>query len=353
MQHHKYNYLFEIQFLGIRYSGWQFIEGQSTVEGMLRKTLKFIWGHDNFKTFGAGRTDAKVSAEQFFVHVFSDEQISSDFVGLMNFNLPADIAMLSYSVKPKGYNALAEVKSKEYHYKVGKSQIKNVFEAANNSSISRVIVISSASIFDGMKHDSPHLDMTPELKFRPKHNYGASKYDAELVCLGQPKEKWIGLRPRAVFGKGDKTLIPRLKRLIGKNHYKTIGNGEHLIDVTCLSNFIDAVCLAIKVPSESLGKFYNISNGDPRTFNSIMQTYVSKYSSSYKQRKIPYYPVFLLAHFNNLIANLVPGKKWEPRITPYGLRQVTTSLILDISGAKEALGWTPKLTFEQGMEELE
>jgi len=243
--------------------------------------------------------------------------------------------------------------SKKRFFQTNVQGTKNVFEAANNSSISRVIVISSASIFDGMKHDSPHLDMTPELKFRPKHNYGASKYDAELVCLGQPKEKWIGLRPRAVFGKGDKTLIPRLKRLIGKNHYKTIGNGEHLIDVTCLSNFIDAVCLAIKVPSESLGKFYNISNGDPRTFNSIMQTYVSKYSSSYKQRKIPYYPVFLLAHFNNLIANLVPGKKWEPRITPYGLRQVTTSLILDISGAKEALGWTPKLTFEQGMEELE
>ena len=130
MQHHKYNYLFEIQFLGIRYSGWQFIEGQSTVEGMLRKTLKFIWGHENFKTFGAGRTDAKVSAEQFFVHVFTDEQILSDFVELMNFNLPADIAMLSYSVKPKGYNALAKVKSKEYHYKVGKSQIKNVFDAA-------------------------------------------------------------------------------------------------------------------------------------------------------------------------------------------------------------------------------
>ena len=243
--------------------------------------------------------------------------------------------------------------SKKRFFQTNVQGTKNVFEAANNSSISRVIVISSASIFDGMKHDSPHLDMTPELKFRPKHNYGASKYDAELVCLGQPKEKWIGLRPRAVFGKGDKTLIPRLKRLIGKNHYKTIGNGEHLIDVTCLSNFIDAVCLAIKVPSESLGKFYNISNGDPRTFNSIMQTYVSKYSSSYKQRKIPYYPVFLLAHFNNIIANLVPGKKWEPRITPYGLRQVTTSLILDISGAKEALGWTPKLTFEQGMEELE
>jgi nucleoside-diphosphate-sugar epimerase len=243
--------------------------------------------------------------------------------------------------------------SKKKFFETNVQGTKNVFEAVKISSVSRVIAISSASIFDGMKHDLPHRDDIPEIKYRPTHHYGASKYDAELVCLSQSRDKWIGLRPRAVFGKGDQTLIPRLKKLIGKNHYKTIGNGQHLIDVTCLSNFIDAVCLAIDAPKDSLGKFYNISNGDPRTFNSIMQTYTSKYSSSFKQRKIPYYPVFLFAYFNNIIANLVPGRKWEPRITPYGLRQVTTSLVLDISGAKEALGWTPKMTFEQGMEELE
>jgi nucleoside-diphosphate-sugar epimerase len=32
---------------------------------------------------------------------------------------------------------------------------------------------------------------------------------------------------------------------------------------------------------------------------------------------------------------------------------VTKSLILDTSGAQQALNWRPKKTFEQGMEELE
>lgn len=313
--------------------------------GSLGTALMYRLKKENYSVLGLGFSESKINS-------LSDEGFDMRRCDI------GDLATLSDCIAESDVVIhcaafAAPFGSKKRFFQTNVQGTKNVFEAVNNSSVSRVIVISSASIFDGMKHDSPHLDMTPELKFRPKHNYGASKYDAELVCLSQSKDKWIGLRPRAVFGKGDKTLIPRLKRLIGKNHYKTIGNGEHLIDVTCLSNFIDAVCLAIKAPSDSLGKFYNISNGDPRTFNSIMQTYVSRYSSSHKQRKIPYYPVFLLAHFNNIIANLVPGKKWEPRITPYGLRQVTTSLVLDISGAKEALGWTPKLTFEQGMEELE
>ena len=230
---------------------------------------------------------------------------------------------------------------------------KNIFQAAKTSSVSRIVAISSASVFDGSRHERPHGDQTPNSQFRPRHPYGASKFDAEMVCHANEKDSWIGLRPRAVFGRGDQTLIPRLKKLIGKRHYKTIGAGEALIDVTCLSNFIDAVCLAITAPKESLGQFYNISNGDPRTFRTIMETYTSKFSNNHKQRKIPYLPVFLLAHLFNITASLVPGKKWEPSVTPYGLRQVTRSLILDTSGAQKALNWRPKKTFEQGMEELE
>ena len=243
--------------------------------------------------------------------------------------------------------------SKKKFFSTNVEGMKNIFSAAKNSSVSRIIAISSASIFDGMSHKNPHDDKTPDRKFRPRHPYGASKFDAELVCLSNDKDSWIGLRPRAVFGKGDQTLMPRLKRLIGKNHYKTIGAGDTLIDITCLSNFIDAVCLAIIAPKQSLGRFYNISNGDPRTFKSIMQTYTSKFSKNHKQRKIPYIPILVIAHIFNLIATLISGKKWEPSITPYGIRQVTSSLILDTSGAQEALNWSAKKTFEQGMEELE
>lgn len=243
--------------------------------------------------------------------------------------------------------------SKKKFFQTNVQGTKNIFQVAKQISISRILVVSSASIFDGMNHASPHSDDTPDIKFRPKHHYGASKFDAERFCLTQPRHMWIGLRPRAVFGKGDQTLLPRLKKLIGRNHYKTIGDGNCLIDVTCISNFVDAVCLAINTPSENLGKFYNISNGDARTFNSIMKAYTSKIGPNFKQRQLPYIPIFMLACLSNIVATLIPGKRWEPSLTPYGLRQVTNSLILDISGAKQALNWSPTKTFEQGMEELE
>ena len=230
---------------------------------------------------------------------------------------------------------------------------KNIFQIAKQKSIKKIVVISSASIFDKMSHDRPHGDATPPAQFRPTHHYSASKYDAEMFCLSQPKDLWIGLRPRAVFGKDDQTLLPRLKRLVGNNHYKTIGRGESLIDVTCLSNFVDAVCCAIEAPKAGHGKFYNISNGDPKKFNLIMKTYTDKFPGKFKQRKLPYVPIYLLAYLYKFAASLIPGKTWEPPLTPYGLRQVTSSMVLDISGAKQALQWQPSMSFEQGMEELE
>ncbi len=300
---------------------------------------------EGYSVIGLGRSQTKINKliEQDFKMKNSDitdiEQLSQEIT-----NCDVIVHCAAFAA-PFG--------SKKKFFQTNVDGTRNIFHVAKEKSISRIVVVSSASIFDGMSHSEPHIDETPDIKFRPKHHYGASKYDAEKFCLTQPKDTWIGLRPRAVFGKGDQTLLPRLRKLIGKNHYKTIGDGNGLIDVTCLSNFVDAVCLAIKSPQESLGKFYNISNGDPRTFNSIMKTYTAKFDSNFKQRKLPYFPILIIAHLSNLVASLVPGKRWEPRITPYGLRQVTGSLVLDISGAKEALNWTPVKTFEQGMEELE
>jgi len=230
---------------------------------------------------------------------------------------------------------------------------KNVFNAANYRSVKRIIVISSASIFDGGRPEIKYPDELPHVSMKPRHPYGASKYDSEVFCLEQKDVEWIGLRPRAVFGPGDETLIPRLERLIGSKKYSTIGSGDALIDVTCLSNFLDAIISAINAKESALYRFYNISNGDARSFKSIIESYANRNGKTLKHRKIPYIPVLIYSRIINFFASLVPGKTWEPAITTYGLRQITRTLRLDISGAKKHLGWTPKISFEQGLEEFD
>ena len=94
----KFYYLVKVQFLGYRFHGWQKQPKTKTVHLMIDRTLNYILGEQSFKTLGAGRTDAMVSANEAAFELFLDlkpiENIS-EFLILFNQNLPQDIRILS------------------------------------------------------------------------------------------------------------------------------------------------------------------------------------------------------------------------------------------------------------------
>lgn len=110
-------YIIRIEFLGFRYHGWQKQEKLPSVQGNIDKTLQFVLQHSNFKTLGCGRTDAKVSAEDFAFELFiSEEQDPTSLKKTLNNNLPADIRVKSIEVTDANFNIIQDSKTKEYHY---------------------------------------------------------------------------------------------------------------------------------------------------------------------------------------------------------------------------------------------
>ena len=88
----SYFYLIRIEFLGFRYHGWQKQPKYKSVQGMVDKTFEFIFQHENFKTHGCGRTDAKVSANDFAFELFVIDKIDTNkIIKHLNKNLPSDI----------------------------------------------------------------------------------------------------------------------------------------------------------------------------------------------------------------------------------------------------------------------
>ncbi|NND16857.1 MAG: tRNA pseudouridine(38-40) synthase TruA [Eudoraea sp.] len=114
-----HQYLLHIQFLGFRFRGWQHQPGQQTVEGMLKKTLKFVLPGKPVKMLASGRTDAKVSAEALPVSLFLTDTLpmsEEDFMKEVNQNLPPDIRMLTIQEVSQDFNVIQDVIWKEYHY---------------------------------------------------------------------------------------------------------------------------------------------------------------------------------------------------------------------------------------------
>jgi tRNA pseudouridine38-40 synthase len=115
----RYYYLIKIQYLGYRFHGWQKQPDVKTVHLMIDRTLKFILKDVRFKTLGAGRTDAMVSANEAALELFIYNKPILDFetfLELFNHNLPQDIRALSITEVDKTFNIIQDSKLKEYHY---------------------------------------------------------------------------------------------------------------------------------------------------------------------------------------------------------------------------------------------
>lgn len=112
-------YLIRIEFLGFRYHGWQKQPNFRSVQGMVDKTFEFIFQHKDFKTHGCGRTDAKVSADDYAFELFvlKGFQIEPEKLLMkLNKNLPSDIRAKSIAEVNSEFNIIQNSSVKEYHY---------------------------------------------------------------------------------------------------------------------------------------------------------------------------------------------------------------------------------------------
>lgn len=114
----RFYYVITIQFLGYRFHGWQKQPTVKTVHLMIDRTLKFILEEKKFKSLGAGRTDAMVSAQEAAFELFLEEPIDDfeEFMQLFNQNLPQDIRALNIIEVDAEFNIIQSSKTKEYLY---------------------------------------------------------------------------------------------------------------------------------------------------------------------------------------------------------------------------------------------
>lgn len=155
----KHHYLFHIQYLGFRYHGWLKQPDQLTVQKMVEKTLKFVLGHDNFKTLGGSRTDSKVSANHMVFSLFIQEELNARFLSEFNLNLPPDIRGTKVEEVPLKYNVINAPRRKEYLYLFSFGEKAHPFAASLLSSFPELLDLSAmqkgAKLFEGT-HDFRH-----------------------------------------------------------------------------------------------------------------------------------------------------------------------------------------------------
>lgn len=242
----------------------------------------------------------------------------------------------------------------KYHdfYQTNVIGTKNIIAGCKEHHVKRLIHVSTPSIYAYYTNRENITEDSPLPKEMINH-YAQTKYLAEQE-IDKAHENGlpvITIRPRAIFGPEDNAIIPRLIEANDKIGVPIINEGKALIDFTYIDNVVDALLLCKKSPVQTLGKKYNITNGHPMLFRDVLETLFKSLHIKWKKRKMNYHLIFLLAWCMEVFHKLFIPKK-EPVLTRYTVSVLSHTQTLNISAAKKDLGYEPRISIDEGIEEF-
>ncbi|MGL6267816.1 MAG: NAD-dependent epimerase/dehydratase family protein [Chitinophagaceae bacterium] len=225
---------------------------------------------------------------------------------------------------------------------------KNLIIAAQESGIKRYIFISSPSIyFDAT--DRLNIKETDPLPEKFINSYAATKWMAEKELV-QSQLPYIILRPRALIGRGDTVIMPRMIHAFRDGKLKIIGDGKNIVDLTSVANMTQAIERSMLVDECGLNQSYNITNGEPvRLWDSIEQI-LNLLGYHFLPKKVPFTVVNMLAKWMEWKSKMTNFK--EPVLTVYGVGTLARSFTMDITKARTLLDYKPELTTGEAMKEF-
>jgi nucleoside-diphosphate-sugar epimerase len=173
--------------------------------------------------------------------------------------------------------------------------------------------------------------------------YGRTKLIAEQKLLAaDPREfSVIILRPRAVIGPYDNTIMPRILRLAARRRFPLIDGGRALTDITWIDNLTDAVRLSLTSSDRASHRVYNICNGEPVSIRDWFAGILKALNRRFNPVSIPVKAAALLAGLMETASRL-PGGPREPAFTRFSVNYMARSLTMSLENANRYLGYRPR-----------
>ena len=167
-----------------------------------------------------------------------------------------------------------------------------------------------------------------------------------------------------MWGPGDKNVVPRVLALAKKGRLKIIGYGRNKVDVTHITNVVDAhlfaeealvTCNLIGYKGSGRpgvgGKAYFITNGEPVILWDWINELLRGVGAPEITKRVSLNTAYTAGGALELLWSLLP-LKGEPPMTRFVAKEMATDHWFDISAARRDLGYHPLVTVAQGMAEL-
>ena len=235
-------------------------------------------------------------------------------------------------------------------YRANVECTENMLYATQMNNIKRLVHISTPSIYFNLnsRENVKENDALPKTFVNA---YARTKYIAEQK-VQQAVEHGLDaiiLRPRALFGPRDTTILPRLIELNQTRGVPLPNDGQAVTDLTYVDNVVRAIELSLKAPSTCSGQVYNITNGEPMILKDALEKLFTHLHMPFRKKKIPYSVLKTVATILESTYRVFKINK-EPLVTKYSVSVLGETQTLSIEKARKELGYAPIVSIEKGIE---
>jgi 2-alkyl-3-oxoalkanoate reductase len=217
-----------------------------------------------------------------------------------------------------------------------------ITENALKLSAGPLIHVSSSSVYNLNKPSITVNETEATGNYAFLNSYSRSKWHTEQLVHAAARNAII-LRPHAVYGPGDTTLLPRLQRSVRNSMLLLPGGGKAEHAMTSLTNLTTAIIAALTALTRHDNPFtgvtaVNITDADPVQLGAVIPELLNLLGTPAKIVPVPVSLALAAAYLTE--RNTPQGS--EPRISRYAVRQLAHTRTYDLTLARTLLGYLPE-----------
>jgi 2-alkyl-3-oxoalkanoate reductase len=221
---------------------------------------------------------------------------------------------------------------------------KATFERINTEAVRQLVKMAS------QQHDLERFLLISSLAASQPHvsPYAASKRAGELaMALAPPHLACLALRPPAVYGPGDKELLPLFKAM-AHGFAPRWAPAENRFSLIFVSDLVSAAIrwLASPVPAAGIYELHDGREGG-YSMDEINVIAESVLRRRIRAVRVPAYLLDAIAMANIALARVFP---FQPMLTPWKLGELRyPRWVCDNNAFASATAWEPQISFSKGL----
>ena len=245
----------------------------------------------------------------------------------------------------------------DYH-RINVLGTEKLLAASRDAGVARMVFVSSPSV----AHAGSSLVGAGSGAADPRHargHYARSKAMAELLALdadARDELAVVAIRPHLIWGPGDTQLVERIGRRARSGRLPIIGSGAPLVDTIYIDNAVEAMVAALDRCDEVRGQAFVVTNGEPRPIGEILGEWARATGAPTPSRHVP----AGLARSAGSVVDAITAIRQrlgqdmstDPPLTRFLAEQLSTAHWFDQRRTREALGWSPGISLDEGFTRL-